>query len=152
MSTTEADHFCVATRGGLAPWRQHQALRENQVFTELSWNSEQCTLKHALTLSLTHTHTYIQRKTVDDRDTLSRYSSQYEAHLDPFAAFGAKEKQRRYTQLSGPDKATLVLVGHHHQLNYVSIVILQPGYNGLVVDWAIVHVFIVLFPCCCAIC
>ncbi len=41
---------------------------------------------------------------------MSKYSSQYEAGLDPFAAFGAKEKQRRYTQLSGPDKATLVLV------------------------------------------
>lgn len=49
------------------------------------------------------------RKTVDDHDALSRYSSQYEANLDPFSAFGMKERQRRYTQLSGIDKATLVL-------------------------------------------
>ncbi|XP_064392801.1 protein CASP-like [Halichondria panicea] len=49
------------------------------------------------------------RKTVDSVEAMSKYSSQYEAGLDPFAAFGAKEKQRRYTQLSGPDKATLVL-------------------------------------------
>ncbi len=52
----------------------------------------------------------LQRKTVDSVEAMSKYSSQYEAGLDPFAAFGAKEKQRRYTQLSGPDKATLVLV------------------------------------------
>ena len=31
-----------------------------------------------------------QRKSVDDPDTLSRYSSQYEAQLDPFSAFGAR--------------------------------------------------------------
>ena len=31
-----------------------------------------------------------QRKSVDDRETMNRYSSQYEAHLDPFAAFNAK--------------------------------------------------------------
>jgi len=49
------------------------------------------------------------RKSVDDHDAMSRYSSQYEAQLDPFSAFGAKERQRKYTQLSGPDKATLVL-------------------------------------------
>lgn len=51
-----------------------------------------------------------QRKSVDTADAMSKYSSEYEATLDPFAAFGAKEKQRKYAQLSGPDKATLVLV------------------------------------------
>ncbi len=50
---------------------------------------------------------------MDSGEAMSKYSSQYEATLDPFAAFGAKEKQRKYTQLSGPDKATLVLVRHH---------------------------------------
>lgn len=47
---------------------------------------------------------------MDSGEAMNKYSSQYEATLDPFAAFGAKEKQRKYTQLSGPDKATLVLV------------------------------------------
>ncbi|XP_003384163.1 PREDICTED: protein CASP-like [Amphimedon queenslandica] len=42
-------------------------------------------------------------------DLTSRYSSQYEARLDPFAAFSSKERQRKYMQLSGPDKATLIL-------------------------------------------
>jgi homeobox protein cut-like len=49
------------------------------------------------------------RKSVDDRDTLTRYSSQYETQLDPFTAFSAQERERKYRQLSGPDKATLVL-------------------------------------------
>lgn len=49
------------------------------------------------------------RKSVEDPDVMGRYSSQYEANLDPFAAFGSRERQRRYTQLSGTDKATLVL-------------------------------------------
>lgn len=49
------------------------------------------------------------RKTVDDREAMTRYSSQYEAQLDPFTAFSAREKERKYKQLSGPDKATLVL-------------------------------------------
>ncbi len=35
-------------------------------------------------------HIHTQRKSVDDRDAMSRYSSQYEANLDPFSAFGAK--------------------------------------------------------------
>ena len=56
---------------------------------------------------------------MDTQDTMNRYSSQYEANLDPFAAFGAKEKQRRYTRLSGPDKATLVLVRIHVMLTNV---------------------------------
>lgn len=41
--------------------------------------------------------------------TVRQYSSQYEAKLDPFSAFSAKERQRKYMQLSGPDKATLLL-------------------------------------------
>ncbi|CAI8039389.1 Protein CASP, partial [Geodia barretti] len=49
------------------------------------------------------------RKSVDDRDTLTRYSSEYETQLDPFTAFSAQERERKYRQLSGPDKATLVL-------------------------------------------
>lgn len=36
-----------------------------------------------------------QRKSVDDPDTLSRYSSQYEAQLDPFSAFGARVSEPR---------------------------------------------------------
>jgi homeobox protein cut-like len=45
---------------------------------------------------------------VDDTST-RRYSNQYEAKLDPFTAFSVKERQRKYQQLSGPDKATLIL-------------------------------------------
>ena len=62
----------------------------------------------------------IQRKSVDSGEAMSKYSSQYEASLDPFAAFGAKEKQRKYTQLSGPDKATLVLVSIHASHSQIS--------------------------------
>ena len=32
----------------------------------------------------------VQRKSVDDRDTLTRYSSEYETQLDPFTAFSAQ--------------------------------------------------------------
>ncbi|XP_065890443.1 protein CASP-like [Dysidea avara] len=48
------------------------------------------------------------RGVVDD-DVVKRYSSDYENNLDPFAAFSSKERQRKYMNLSGPDKATLVL-------------------------------------------
>ena len=44
--------------------------------------------------------------TVDD-GTSSRYSSQYEEHLDPFMTFNKKEKQRKYMNLSPPEKVTL---------------------------------------------
>ncbi|PIK56942.1 hypothetical protein BSL78_06143 [Apostichopus japonicus] len=40
-------------------------------------------------------------------DAVSRYSSQYEARLDPFNSFSRKERQRRYMGLSPFDKATL---------------------------------------------
>ncbi|XP_056296495.1 cut-like homeobox 1b isoform X3 [Pseudoliparis swirei] len=42
-------------------------------------------------------------------DTVTRYSSQYEERLDPFASFSKKERQRRYLSLSPWDKATLSL-------------------------------------------
>jgi len=37
-----------------------------------------------------YTQTHTQRETVDEHEAMSRYSSQYEAKLNPFAAFGAK--------------------------------------------------------------
>ncbi|XP_033111583.1 protein CASP-like isoform X2 [Anneissia japonica] len=40
-------------------------------------------------------------------ETESRYSSQYEERLDPFSAFGKKERQRKYMNLTPYDKATL---------------------------------------------
>lgn len=43
-------------------------------------------------------------------DAVSRYSSQYEARLDPFNSFSRKERQRRYMGLSPFDKATLNVV------------------------------------------
>lgn len=46
-------------------------------------SKEVCSVKWSFVIS-------VQRKTVDDREALGRYSSQYEANLDPFAAFGAK--------------------------------------------------------------
>ncbi|XP_076816927.1 protein CASP-like [Clavelina lepadiformis] len=39
--------------------------------------------------------------------TSSRYSSQYEDNLDPFTSFNRKEKQRKYMNLSPPEKVTL---------------------------------------------
>jgi homeobox protein cut-like len=39
--------------------------------------------------------------------TSNRYSSQYEEHLDPFTSFNRKEKQRKYMNLSPPEKVTL---------------------------------------------
>ena len=44
--------------------------------------------------------------TIDD-STASRYSSQYEDNLDPFTSFNKKEKQRKYMNLSPPEKVTL---------------------------------------------
>eukprot|EP00731_Ephydatia_muelleri_P023122 Em0015g705a len=44
-----------------------------------------------------------------ETDTVNRYSAHYEAQLDPFSAFNSKERQRKYAQLSGPDKATLIM-------------------------------------------
>jgi len=41
--------------------------------------------------------------------TASRYSSQYEENLDPFTSFNRKEKQRKYMNLSPPEKVTLGL-------------------------------------------
>lgn len=40
-------------------------------------------------------------------DTESQYSSQYEAHLDPFASFSRKERYRKYVNLSPFEKVTL---------------------------------------------
>ncbi|XP_071946425.1 protein CASP-like isoform X2 [Antedon mediterranea] len=40
-------------------------------------------------------------------ETESRYSRQYEERLDPFTAFGKKERQRKYMNLTPYDKATL---------------------------------------------
>ncbi|CAB4037205.1 CASP isoform X2, partial [Paramuricea clavata] len=43
----------------------------------------------------------------DDENAVNKYSSQYEARLDPFAAFNKNEKQQRYLGLSAHDKVTL---------------------------------------------
>ena len=40
----------------------------------------------------------------------SRYSTTYEANLDPFSSFARAEKQRRYDALGPVDKATLAMV------------------------------------------
>ena len=42
-----------------------------------------------------------------DDSTASRYSTQYEDNLDPFTSFNKKEKQRKYMNLSPPEKVTL---------------------------------------------
>ena len=42
-----------------------------------------------------------------DDGTANRYSSQYEDNLDPFTSFNKKEKQRKYMNLSPPEKVTL---------------------------------------------
>eukprot|EP00795_Rhopilema_esculentum_P015573 gene15573-6840_t len=39
--------------------------------------------------------------------SVSKYSSHYEERIDPFTAFSRKEKQRKYTNLSAPEKVTL---------------------------------------------
>lgn len=39
--------------------------------------------------------------------TSTRYSSQYEDQLDPFTSFNRREKQRKYMNLSPPEKVTL---------------------------------------------
>nr|XP_026695660.1 protein CASP [Ciona intestinalis] len=41
--------------------------------------------------------------------TANRYSSQYEETLDPFTSFNRKEKQRKYMNLTPPEKVTLGL-------------------------------------------
>uniref|UniRef100_H2Z2L7 Protein CASP n=1 Tax=Ciona savignyi TaxID=51511 RepID=H2Z2L7_CIOSA len=41
--------------------------------------------------------------------TSNRYSSQYEETLDPFTSFNRKEKQRKYMNLTPPEKVTLGL-------------------------------------------
>nr|CAB3232456.1 protein CASP-like [Phallusia mammillata] len=41
--------------------------------------------------------------------TANRYSTQYEDNLDPFTSFNRKEKQRKYMNLSPPEKITLSL-------------------------------------------
>ena len=46
-------------------------------------------LYHCISFT-SHLFLSLQRKSVDDRETMSRYSSQYEANLDPFTAFNAK--------------------------------------------------------------
>ncbi|XP_028400316.1 protein CASP-like [Dendronephthya gigantea] len=43
----------------------------------------------------------------EDENAVNKYSSQYEARLDPFAAFNKNEKQQRYLGLSAHDKVTL---------------------------------------------
>jgi len=45
--------------------------------------------------------------TINEDVTSKRYSSQYEDNLDPFTSFSRKEKQRRYMNLSPPEKVTL---------------------------------------------
>ncbi|XP_046840802.1 protein CASP-like [Xenia sp. Carnegie-2017] len=42
-----------------------------------------------------------------DEIAVNKYSSQYEARLDPFAAFNKNEKQQRYLGLSAHDRVTL---------------------------------------------
>lgn len=42
-------------------------------------------------------------------DVVDRYSSQYEEHINPFNAFNAKEKQRRYMSMTPSDRITLTL-------------------------------------------
>ena len=72
-----------------------------------------------------------------DDDVVKRYSSDYESNLDPFAAFSSKvrnvtnltdthhnhyifhclqERHRKYINLSGPDKATLVMVCNQYKV------------------------------------
>ena len=46
-------------------------------------------------------------KVAIDDSTANRYSSQYEDNLDPFTSFNKKEKQRKYMNLSPPEKVTL---------------------------------------------
>lgn len=46
-------------------------------------------------------------KVAVDDGTSSRYSAQYENTLDPFTSFNQKEKQRKYMNLSPPEKVTL---------------------------------------------
>lgn len=40
-------------------------------------------------------------------DSLSKYHSSYEEKMDPFNVFSRKERQRKYGNLSGPEKVTL---------------------------------------------
>jgi len=40
-------------------------------------------------------------------DTVKRYSTDYEEHINPFKAFNTKEKQRKYTALNPADKVAL---------------------------------------------
>ena len=47
------------------------------------------------------------RVVVGDDLTAKRYSSQYEEGLDPFTSFSRKERQRKYQNLSPPEKITL---------------------------------------------
>ncbi|XP_065830385.1 protein CASP-like [Oscarella lobularis] len=40
-------------------------------------------------------------------ETISKYSGEYEARMDPFSVFSRRERERRIVDLSGPEKATL---------------------------------------------
>jgi len=40
-------------------------------------------------------------------DSVEKYSSQYEQKMDPFAVFARKERQRKYVNLTAPEKVTL---------------------------------------------
>lgn len=47
------------------------------------------------------------RIVMGDDITTKRYSNQYEDNIDPFTSFSRKEKQRKYMNLSPPEKMTL---------------------------------------------
>lgn len=44
-----------------------------------------------------------------DDDVTSKYSSQYEAHIDPFSDFNRKERQRKYVNLNSAERVVLNL-------------------------------------------
>lgn len=44
-----------------------------------------------------------------DDDITSKYSSQYEAHIDPFSDFNRKERQRKYVNLNSAERVVLNL-------------------------------------------
>lgn len=48
-----------------------------------------------------------RQATSHDDVTSRQYSNQYEANLDPFTSFSRREKQRKYLNLSAPEKITL---------------------------------------------
>lgn len=61
-------------------------------------------------------------------DAVNKYSSQYEEHINPFTAFSAKEKQRKYTSMNPADKlvhtvSRIVLASSRARLVFVGYII-----------------------------